>query len=97
MVRLAVVRGVGGATGGFWADWDLSEVARGRVVVEDGLGAKAVEGAAEAMIFLEGESSLAGEEIVASAAFRFLVVGEMVTSFGVRREMGGRGEGDGGF
>ena len=35
--------------------------------------------AAEAMIFFVGEPSLLAEVIVASAAFRFLVVGGMVT------------------
>lgn len=46
-----------------------------------GVGGSASGGAAEAMSFLFGVSSLLAEVIVASAAFLFLVVGGIVAAF----------------
>ena len=54
------------------------------LTVVTGVGGKASESeflvAAEAVIFLFGESSLLAEEIVASAAFLFLVMGGIVAA-----------------
>lgn len=52
------------------------------LTVVTGVGGSAwmSETAAEAMILLLGDSSLLAEEIVASAAFRFLVVGGIVAA-----------------
>ncbi len=80
---LAVVTGVGGAAatavkaGACVSGWACVGAEPGP---GEGEGAVAAVRAAEAMTLLEGRSSLLAEVIVASAAFRFLVVGEIVAA-----------------
>ena len=58
------------------------------LTVVTGVGGSASEGAAEAMSFLFGGSSLLAEIIVASAAFLFLVVGGIVAALKGGLEVG---------